>query len=486
MSVSLKIELKHFVGMLTRNLIVFLGSVFVGQLVKAGDIVVRAKTGIYRGYTIEYEREDLYELNDLNVHNETDDVTANDSHVTVNVFRGISYGKAPLGQQRFRPPRPVESQFETVQPATEFGAACKTFLVSWGERKKKSVDKTKTSEDCLFLNVWAPANASKLPVFVFIHGGGLTLFTASSEGMSGLHLAARGRVVVVTLNYRLAAFGFLFAGTDEAPGNVGFMDQRLALAWVRDNIEFFGGDPDSVTVGGESAGSWSTGAHVISPMSANLFRRAVLMSGAPSLDFVTRSPGFALNHAMQIGIEANCTGTLEEVVTCLKEVDADVLAKIGWRLGDAYGVYNTSFLPLKPFEALKTGRVNPLEGVLFGVVKNEGSAFVLGEFGNDFNPFFNNTLTLNKTKEYIRKAMEFFREDAALQSVDEIVEFYTEGLKDGDGDKLRLAVSDAYCWRVPLCFLGLCWSLTQNPTLGPTRDPIQDPIWNPICILELI
>ncbi|CAF1316908.1 unnamed protein product [Adineta steineri] len=116
------------------------------------------------------------------------------------------------------------------------------------------------NEDCLYLNVWSPVgsgtNGTLKPVMVWIHGGGLLVGSPSEYVYHGDMLSARGDVIVVSISYRLNIFGFLYSGDSRAPGNVGLLDQNLGLKWVRDNIHYFGGDPDQVTIFGESAGSW--------------------------------------------------------------------------------------------------------------------------------------------------------------------------------------------------------------------------------------
>lgn len=193
-------------------------------------------------------------------------------------FLGIRYAQPPVGALRFRPPVPARRWTGTYD-ATTFGARCvqpPSMLAPPGEAQ---------SEDCLYLNVFAPIDrSSPVPVMVWIHGGSFVTGSGSIAWYHGARLARRG-VVVVTMNYRLGALGFLDLagiGGDEWAGsvNLGLQDQALAFRWVRDHISAFGGDPDRVTVFGESAGAMSTSAHLARPGSAGLFRRAIAQSGA--------------------------------------------------------------------------------------------------------------------------------------------------------------------------------------------------------------
>nr|XP_037273454.1 cholinesterase-like [Rhipicephalus microplus] len=137
------------------------------------------------------------------------------------------------------------------------------------------------TEDCLQLNIWSPQTRTKdvVPVLVWIHGGGFTSGSSALDWYNGVVLAARTGLVVASFNYRLNLLGFLDAQTPQAPGNVGFLDQNLALQWIRANIDQYGGDASRVTIFGDSAGGMSVHGHLISPLSSGLFTRGYLMSG---------------------------------------------------------------------------------------------------------------------------------------------------------------------------------------------------------------
>lgn len=212
----------------------------------------------------------------------------------VRVFRGIPYAAPPVGERRWQPPRPV-SAWEGVRKATEFGPRCMQ-----GRIFDDMVFRDEPSEDCLYLNVWTPARSAeeRLPVMVWIYGGGFQAGSASEPRQDGERLAGRG-VVVVSMSYRLGVFGF-FAHpelTEEsghaASGNYGLMDQTAALRWVKENIARFGGDPANVTIFGESAGSFSVSAQMASPLARGLVHRAIGESGA----FLGRGPTTPLDTA---------------------------------------------------------------------------------------------------------------------------------------------------------------------------------------------
>jgi para-nitrobenzyl esterase len=192
----------------------------------------------------------------------------------VDSFLGVPFAAPPVGNLRWRAPQPVVP-WQGVKEAHAFAPACAQ-TAPWVPNPK--------SEDCLYLNVWTPAQARKLPVIVWIHGGGFYGGTAAMPMFDGAALARRG-VVVVTVNYRLGIFGF-FAHPDltaesphKASGNQAIEDQIAALRWVKDNAAAFGGDPARVTIMGESAGGESVAILVASPLARGLFQRAISESG---------------------------------------------------------------------------------------------------------------------------------------------------------------------------------------------------------------
>ncbi|XP_026318749.1 uncharacterized protein LOC113229393 [Hyposmocoma kahamanoa] len=187
-------------------------------------------------------------------------------------FKGIPYAEPPLGNLRFKAPQPPKS-WQGVRKATEFGPIC--YQADLFKKEAPS-----GSEDCLYLNVYTPDTKpdKPLPVMFWIHGGGL-YWGSGNDDFYGPDFLVRQEVVLVTINYRLGALGFLCLGTEDAPGNAGMKDQVAALRWVNKNISHFGGDPNNVTIFGESAGGWSVGYHLVTPMSKGLFKRAILQSG---------------------------------------------------------------------------------------------------------------------------------------------------------------------------------------------------------------
>lgn len=203
-----------------------------------------------------------------------------DAVAKIDVYKGIPYAKPPIGDLRWRPPVPAPT-WDGVRDAQRFGHAC--LQPPYPSTSVYFGDMASPSEDCLTLNVWAPSGARKLPVMVWIHGGGLLLGSSSESLYDGVKIAQQG-VIVVSINYRLGLMGFfahpaLSADSEQRlSGNYGLLDQIEALRWVRDNIAEFGGDPSQVTIVGESAGGLSVIALLASPLAHGLFSRAVAQS----------------------------------------------------------------------------------------------------------------------------------------------------------------------------------------------------------------
>jgi para-nitrobenzyl esterase len=200
----------------------------------------------------------------------------------IQAFKGIPYAKPPVRDRRWKPPEPAD-EWAGIRQADRFGPRCMQPR-SFGDMIFRSGG---MSEDCLYLNVWTPSTETteERPVLVYFYGGGFLAGDGSEPRYDGESMAREG-IVVVTVNYRLGVFGFMAhpelaaESPEEASGNYGLLDQALSLRWVQENIRAFGGDPEQVTIGGESAGSMSVSAHMISPRSKNRFARAIGESGS--------------------------------------------------------------------------------------------------------------------------------------------------------------------------------------------------------------
>lgn len=208
------------------------------------------------------------------------------------VFKAVPFAAPPTGDNRWLPPQPVAT-WQGVRTAQSFADISIQVSGSMSTIFGEAAEALSQSEDCLYLNVWTPGlDSSARPVMIWIHGGGFTIGSGSSPLYDGSRLASLGDVVVVTINYRLGALGFLnlnevTGGSITATGNEGLLDQIAALKWVKGNISRLGGDPENVTIFGESAGGMSVGALLAMPDAKGLFHKAILQSGACSTAHTT-------------------------------------------------------------------------------------------------------------------------------------------------------------------------------------------------------
>ncbi len=305
----------------------------------------------------------------------------------VAVFLGIPYAAPPVGQRRWRPPQ-VVTPWRTPRACTTFGPAC--------PQPRQRADGS-YSEDCLYLNLWSPAPRAdaKLPVMVWIHGGGFNFGSASQAEYQGRRLAEKG-VVVVTINYRLGPLGF-FAHPRLAQesgrgvsGNYGLLDQIAALGWVRDNIAAFGGDPERVTIFGQSAGSRSVALLMISPLAQGLFHRAIAQSGGPIIGSEYLNPVFNGDLAKvssmgeELAARLGCQGASDVLAALRAKSAAEVIQAAACDTSLFSDniffapVFDGWVLPSNPRLAFASGRQHGAP-MIVGSTLNEGTIYLAGE-----------------------------------------------------------------------------------------------------------
>ena len=298
------------------------------------------------------------------------------------VFRGVRYARPPVGDARWRPPASAEG-WNGVREATEFGPVC------WQRERDMSSLYARVGfnadEDCLYVNVWAPADAAAShPVMVWFHGGGHNAGAGSARIFDGTALARKG-VVLVTVNYRLGPFGFLAhpALTAESAhassGNYGLLDQIAALRWVRDNIAVFGGDPGNVTIFGQSAGSWTVCYLTASPLARGLFHKAIGQSGGcfkgerPYLDQATGETGAeksAHDAGLAAAVELGVEGDGPEAAAALRALAPETV--LAATLGSG-AIIDGWVLPRTPREIFAAGEHSNVP-VIVGATANERAA----------------------------------------------------------------------------------------------------------------
>ncbi|MGW0134325.1 carboxylesterase/lipase family protein [Streptomyces sp. NPDC003299] len=293
-------------------------------------------------------------------------------HDGYRTFEGIPYAAPPVGRLRWAPPRPA-AHWSGVRETTRPASAC--------PQPPGEVPGGSTDEDCLHLNVTTPDGATPAhlrPVVVWLHGGGFT--TGAGSSYDPHRMVTRGDVLVVTVDYRLGALGFLAHRGLPGSGTFGLADQQAALRWVRTEIGAFGGDPRNVTLAGESAGGYSVCAQLASPAAAGLFDRAIIQSGPctgrPDRPFAPSS--VPLSSARAAGADfvakAGC-GTVRDVPACLRRVDVSRLLTA--QNADQQPAYATPLLPSDPAAAVAAGRFHRIP-VLIGHNHDEGNGWAAG------------------------------------------------------------------------------------------------------------
>ncbi|KAM5134101.1 cocaine esterase-like [Callospermophilus lateralis] len=295
------------------------------------------------------------------------------TNAEVHTFLGIPFAKPPVGPLRFAAPEPPEP-WSGVRDGTSHPAMC---LQNAGPMNIQALNLGRTifspipmSEDCLYLSIYAPAHAcegSNLPVMVWIHGGGLVMGSASMY--DGSILAAIENVLVVMIQYRLGVLGFFSTGDQHATGNWGYLDQVAALRWVQQNIAHFGGNPDRVTIFGQSAGGTSVSSHVVSPMSQGLFHGAIMESG------VALMPGLITSSSKDVStMVANLSACgqveSEALVSCLRGKSEQEMLAINKPFKIIPAVVDGAFLPRHPKELLASADFQPVPSII-GVNNDE-------------------------------------------------------------------------------------------------------------------
>lgn len=294
----------------------------------------------------------------------------------VTEFLGIPYAAPPVGNLRWQPPQ-QHPRWKSVLKATQFGSNCPQ-----NQNHIFAGPVNLSNEDCLFLNIFTPDagdSRARLPVIYWIHGGGN--FEGESSDYDGSKLALQGHTVVVSINYRLGAFGWLAVPALDHEGhpfgNYGLLDQQFGLKWVQQNIAKFGGDPNNITIGGQSAGSFDVEANLVSPLAKGLFQRAIL----ESLVSETQNLAAAEVSGTTLATSLGCgSGSDSQIAKCLRNVSAQqitISADRGSLIGDG------TILPLQPatvspaqpgglYTAFKTGHYNHMP-IISGNVEDEAN-----------------------------------------------------------------------------------------------------------------
>ena len=429
-------------------------------------------------------------------------IQATDRHTgdLVYKFRGIKYAKPPTGQLRFRKPEPIDI-WRGEYDATKFGPICPQMEMDFFGEKYKALTQ---SEDCLSLNIEVPRKISKdelLPVMVYMHGGGLIF--GFGDAFIGTRLALDGNVIVVTINYRLGILGFMSLYHPAAKGNYGFWDQKMAIQWIHDNIRSFGGDPNSVTITGESAGGWSVSMQSLQPSNKGLFHRLIAQSGVASRG------GFLKMKTVEKFIQTipertNCSVTdMYQLVDCLRGVSADDLIQAyGMGLAEVpnqmtlenfFGPsIDGDFFPVHPISLLEDpgSPVSQFFGSLdfmTGTTSQEGSLIFL--MPPKMQEHYNFNVSISVPAEFICEGiirnyvnLQFKGDDSVY---DAMCEFYTsDGTADEQSNRAADLLGDVYFTSFTAEMLDFHAKLKNGKTyqyqfskISPRPFPLPPPKW---------
>ncbi|KRZ73534.1 Acetylcholinesterase 1 [Trichinella papuae] len=313
----------------------------------------------------------------------------------VTEFLGIPFAEPPTGRQRFRPPitkKPWTEVFEATRQPRSCPQSRDNYFQNFAGAEMWNAN-TPLDEDCLHLNVWVAGHQINqrprlLPVMVWVFGGGFWSGTASLDVYDGKILSSEEDVVVVSMNYRVSLFGFLYLGLADAPGNVGLLDQLEALKWVHRNIAAFGGDPSDVTLFGESAGAASVSLHLLSPLSRPYYKRAILQSGAATAPWALESADVLIERALLLSEACQCNVTIRDrnpdllaLVRCLQQAPVSQLLQHEWVTYEFLDfpwtpVVDHHFLTEQPKALLESGQFKKCE-LLLGSNHDESIYFIV-------------------------------------------------------------------------------------------------------------
>ncbi|KAK0162670.1 hypothetical protein PV327_006428 [Microctonus hyperodae] len=386
----------------------------------------------------------------------------------VHVFLGIPFAKPPIGPLRFRKPLAIEPWHgilnATTLPNSCFQERYEYFPGFEGEEMWNP--NTNVSEDCLYLNIWVPqklrlrhkespgmSENKGMPMLVWIYGGGYMTGTATLDVYDADLMAATSNVIIASMQYRVGAFGFLylnkhFDNSEEAPGNMGLWDQALALKWLKNNAPAFGGDPDAITIFGESAGGGSVSLHLISPVTRGLVRRGILQSGTLNAPWSFMTGEKANEVARVLVDDCGCNSTMlienpARVMACMRSVDAKTISVQQWNsywgiLGfPSAPTIDGVFLPKHPLDLIRETDFTDTE-ILIGNNQNEGTYFILYDFIDYFEKdqpsFLQREKFLGIVNTIFKNMSEVEREAIAFQ--------YTDWERPKDGYRYQKAIAD--------------------------------------------
>ncbi|MBN1692519.1 MAG: carboxylesterase/lipase family protein [Dehalococcoidales bacterium] len=364
------------------------------------------------------------------------------------VFKGVPYAAPPVGSLRWLPPQPPES-WSGVRPAKEFDAIAPQNAMPFKAPGMFAFDEQLQDESCLFLNIWTPGlDGARRPVMFWIHGGAFIIGSGTEPFLENGELVRRGDIVLVSINYRMGAYGFmnlkeLTGGKIPATGNEGLLDQVAALDWVHDNIAAFGGDPDNITVFGFSAGGMSIGCLLGMPAARGKFHKTINRSGAANtVDTLDSAVKISRGYLKILNVKENDIDSLRKLTTQqLMDAQQELgnrLRETEYRITPFQPVVDGEVIPEWPLEAIRKGSAKNVS-VMAGNMLDEMKAMTMMD-----------PATSNMSEEDLLKRLNDL---LPLESVPDIVKLY-RGILEKRGEKLSPAnimgtLNVALMFRIP-------------------------------------
>lgn len=357
----------------------------------------------------------------------------------VEAYLGIPYAEPPVGDLRFAKPTP-KRKWTDVHNASVKGPPCLQFSL---KPYYFTPDISNMSEDCLYLNVWAPRSELTYglrPVIIFIHHGAFSIGSSTTKVHDGSHLASVGDVVVASFNFRLGAFGYFLAYTEEANGNMGEYDKIMAIKWIKENAKYFHGDPENISIMGASSGAFSVSALMVSPIAQDLFRRVIILSGSMINPFFFDANDKLFKNSQIIASVAGCSnGTISLnsdprfAVNCLKNKSGEDLVKAHstLSLSNPIGLFprvNDEYLPKSSIELYREGKFSKQKDMLIGITENEGTMLLfvavpeyIGMYGKEIK-----VLTKHRALAMSRGTLLV----TGLRNTSEVLDYYMKHVKN--------------------------------------------------------